>query len=76
MPGPGGRDGVCSQGSIPACTEADPPGETATAAGGTHPTGMHSCCKLIKVMCIWLSPRILVTSALPEGEIHTMHQHT
>ena len=28
-------------GSIPACTEADPP--TATAAGGTHPTGMHSC---------------------------------
>ena len=28
---------------IPACTEADPPGETATAADGTHPTGMHSC---------------------------------
>ena len=26
---------------IPACTEADP--LTATAAGGTHPTGMHSC---------------------------------
>ena len=25
---------------IPACT---PPGETATAADGTHPTGMHSC---------------------------------
>ena len=29
---------------IPACTEADtPPGEMATAADGTHPTGMHSC---------------------------------
>ena len=29
---------------IPACTEADPPpGQTATAADGTHPTGMHSC---------------------------------
>ena len=27
---------------IPACTEADPP-QTATAAGGTHRTGMHSC---------------------------------
>ena len=27
--------------SISACTEADPP--TATAADGTHPTGMHSC---------------------------------
>ena len=30
--------------SIPACTEAEPPPPpTATAAGGTHPTGMHSC---------------------------------
>ena len=29
---------------IPACTEADTPqGEMATAADGTHPTGMHSC---------------------------------
>ena len=28
--------GVCSRGG------GDPPG-TATAAGGTHPTGMHSC---------------------------------
>ena len=31
MPGPGG-----------VCVCGDPPG-TATAAGGTHPTGMHSC---------------------------------
>ena len=43
---------------VPACTGADtpeqtypsmhwgrhpPPGQTATAADGTHPTGMHSC---------------------------------
>ena len=35
-PTPG--EGVC----IPACTEADPPW-TATAAGGSHSTGMHSC---------------------------------
>ena len=33
-----GRMGV----GIPACTEADTLGETATAADGTHPTGMHS----------------------------------
>ena len=34
-------------GGIPACTEAEtPPGETATAADGTHPTGMHSCFKI------------------------------
>ena len=53
---PGGS--VCSGGclvqggllpgvGIPACTEADPPGETATAADGMHPTGMHSCSKLL-----------------------------
>ena len=28
---------------IPACTEASTPQQMATAAGGTHPTGMHSC---------------------------------
>ena len=32
-----------TSGGIPACTEAEPPQLTATAAGGTHPTGMHSC---------------------------------
>ena len=31
---------------IPACTEADTPQQMATAAGGTHPTGMHSCLRL------------------------------
>ena len=42
-PGPGG---VC----IPACTEADTPQQTATAAGGTHPTEcilVYSCGVLI-----------------------------
>ena len=40
-PHPGGVGGV------PACTEADtsPQQQTATAAGGTHPTGMHSSWK-------------------------------
>ena len=32
-------------GCIPACTEASTPQPTATAADGTHPTGMHSCYK-------------------------------
>ena len=47
-PGPGGMPargvwswGVWSQG-VPG---GEPPG-TATAAGGTHPTGMHSCLKI------------------------------
>ena len=31
------------RGCIPACTEADTSQQTATAADGTHPTGMHSC---------------------------------
>ena len=34
---PGPRGGACCRG-VPG---GDPP--TATAAGGTHPTGMHSC---------------------------------
>ena len=53
-PGPGGyAQGRCPGpglgGCIPACTEADPPGlgldnpPAATAADGTHPTGMDSC---------------------------------
>ena len=33
-----------ARGCIPACTEADTPQQTATAAGSMHPTGMHSCC--------------------------------
>ena len=28
-----------------ALRQTPPPQQTATAAGGTHPTGMHSCCK-------------------------------
>ena len=41
----GGAWGVWLGGGwcIPACTEADPTWLTATAAGGAHPTGMHSC---------------------------------
>ena len=31
---------------IPACTETDNAPRTATAAGGTHPTGMHSSLKI------------------------------
>ena len=53
VPGPGGclLPGVCAcsggglvlGGSAPGGVPGgDPPG-TATAAGGTHPTGMHSC---------------------------------
>ena len=38
LSGGGSSRGVCSRG-VPG---GDPPG-TATAAGGTHPTGMHSC---------------------------------
>ena len=39
---------------IPACTEADPPGDTATAADGTHPTGMHSCWLIIWYVIIYV----------------------
>ena len=45
VPGPGGR-GVWSGGgswSRGVCGDPLLPPEMATAAGGTHPTGMHSC---------------------------------
>ena len=37
--------GVCSQGRLSQHTlrQTPPPGETASAADSTHPTGMHSC---------------------------------
>ena len=47
--GGSGLGGICSQGA--ACSRGvpgeDPP--TATAAGGTHPTGMHSCFVPVKL---------------------------
>ena len=49
-PGPhlGGFQAQAPGECIPACTEADPPKQMATAVGGMHPTGMHSCnCKFI-----------------------------
>ena len=53
VPGPGGvllpgnvLWGGCLVGGLVSqhAMRQTPPGETATAAGGTHPTGMHSCC--------------------------------
>ena len=48
-----GPRGTWSGGGIPACTEADPPGETATAADGMHPNGMHSCLiQFVVTLCL------------------------
>ena len=46
-PGGSGPGGTCSGGGPGGCLLETPPG-TATAAGGTHPTGMHSCCILFQ----------------------------
>ena len=42
------------RGCIPACTEADPPPpqQTANAADGTHPTGMHSCLHVLYLVVL------------------------
>ena len=42
--------GVCL---VPGVPGGDPPPRTATAAGGTHPTGMHSCCKIISMYLVY-----------------------
>ena len=57
---PGGcllrEEGVCSRGCV-VCGDPSPP-VMATAAGGTHPTGMHSCLldfhKYVCVRVIWV----------------------
>ena len=48
---PGLRGSARGGAGIPACTEANTPGETTAGADGTHPTGMHSCflCKFIEM---------------------------
>ena len=59
VPGGSAPGGVSAPGRVPAsggvggllpggCLVETPPG-TATAAGGTHTTGMHSCCQCILV---------------------------
>ena len=47
VPGPG--PGVCLSQHALRQTPPSPPQQTATAADGTHPTGMHSCLAL----CQW-----------------------
>ena len=45
-PTPRGRSPGPHLGDNLACTEADTPQQTTTAAGGTHPIGMHSCYRI------------------------------
>ena len=33
--------------------------ETASEAGGTHPTGMHSCFKIILFQILWTSGQLI-----------------
>ena len=56
MPAPGKGDwigqGVPAAGGVPTpvgCLVETPPLWTATAAGGTHPTGMHSCSVFVHI---------------------------
>ena len=46
----GGGGGMSGPGGVPG---GEPPPPTATAAGGTHPTGMHSCFGFVIVVARW-----------------------
>ena len=49
-----GEGGCTWQGG--ACQGACMAGETSTAADGTHPTGMHSCCVNLNAICAeWIN---------------------
>ena len=75
VPGPRGV-------GIPVCTEADLPGEMATAADGTHPTGMHSCSsslyayfKTANFYCIFNMDRLPVHLREPCGHPVNVTEH-
>ena len=57
MRGEGGC--ACQAGCMPGAMHgrgACMAGETATAADGTHPTGMHSCCVNLNAICAeWIN---------------------
>ena len=59
--------GVCFGGA-----EADPPGERATAAHGTHPTGMDSCLEII-LMNSNISHAPMVDQGFPMGDGPTLY---
>ena len=56
-------EGACSKGGLLPGGCGDPPG-TATAAGGTHPTGMHSC--FMNTICSlnWFAHRVQIVKSL------------
>ena len=67
-PTPGVSPGSHLVWDIPAYTEADPPPLTATAAGGTHPTGMHSCktsCSFGQKLCEIISSSTPLPLGIP-----------
>ena len=49
---------ACLVGGVCVVVEACVSGDTATAADGTHPTGMHSC---INCICKWQRPQVYPT---------------
>ena len=67
--GGSGPGGVPAPGLVPGpgrgCLVETPP--TATAAGGTHPTGMHSCCMIFDVVRIKSNKLFTHFSASPHS---------
>ena len=60
--------------------QTPPSRQTTTAADGTHPTGMHSCCLNLRFPSVWLGPnrlkcRIVIDGATrAEGRKHQTKQ--
>ena len=62
--------GVSAQGGL-LCTEAASTGETATAADGTHPIGMHSC--FFQVFALVKKEKYITTTKLPINTADWIH---
>ena len=55
---PGQEGGLVSQHALRQTAHPPTPGETATAADGTHPTGMHSCTKKFRKLHFILEKKV------------------
>ena len=65
---PRGGGGGGAPGQVPPRQVPPPPRQTATAADGTHPTGMHSCSKLISLLVFLFN----IATKAPETYVHQL----
>ena len=66
----GSAQGVCIRGQTPPHADCTPPHPSAsTRASGTHPTRMHSCFQLVKLLPYYSVHQVILNSLIRQGSI-------